>query len=126
MVYLCTDLIAALGAVVQTTRVGTAWSKISGLQAGVSVPGSGPGDRGFKSHPPHHCFSMNPQFSILVLFEESPYYDWRMGIIMGRLRTNDVVSIAKMLLPNSILNSGFTSLNRRSRSPLPAIASLDA
>src|SRR5205809_7613374 len=32
MVYLCTDLIAALGAVVQTTRVGTAWSKISGLQ----------------------------------------------------------------------------------------------
>src|SRR5438093_5690764 len=54
MVYLCTDLIAALGAVVQTTRVGTAWSKISGLQAGVSVPGSGPGDRGFKSHPPHH------------------------------------------------------------------------
>ncbi|SRR5216117_1559343 len=32
MVYLCTDLIAAPGAVVQTTRVGTAWSKISGLQ----------------------------------------------------------------------------------------------
>ncbi len=32
MVYLCTNLIAALGAVVQTTRVGTAWSKISGLQ----------------------------------------------------------------------------------------------
>src|SRR5881396_4168094 len=32
MVYLCTDLIAAPGAVVQTTRVGTAWSKISGPQ----------------------------------------------------------------------------------------------
>jgi len=32
MVYLCTDLIAPPGAVVQTTRVGTAWSKISGLQ----------------------------------------------------------------------------------------------
>jgi len=32
MVYLCTDLIAAPGAVVQITRVGTAWSKISGLQ----------------------------------------------------------------------------------------------
>src|SRR5206468_1434183 len=39
MVYLCTDLIAALGAVVQTTRVGTAWSKISGLQAGLDFTG---------------------------------------------------------------------------------------
>ena|GEM_PF-6018142 len=46
MVYLCNQIHRRfVGAVVQTTIVGTAWSKI---------PGSGPGDRGFKSHPPHY------------------------------------------------------------------------
>src|SRR5436189_5043049 len=72
MVYLCTDLIAALGAVVQTTRVVTAWSKISGLQSGVSVPGSGPGDRGFNSHPPHHT-SYPSEFAISFSKCPSPF-----------------------------------------------------